>query len=107
MKPRFLLPFLVFSFLFCAALPARTFVVSPDGASTDGMTLERAVASIPILSDRGVDVEIVLKGGIYTLEKPIEFGEMQGAMLEIEPGKYASRVIVRAAEGEKVLITGG
>lgn len=107
MKTRFLLSFIVFSFLFCSALSARTFVVSPDGVSTDGMTLERAVASVPILSDRGVDVEIVLKGGIYTIEKPIEFGKMQGAMLEFEPGKYASRVIVRAEEGEKVLITGG
>jgi len=107
MQTRFFLTLLLSVFLLSTTLQARTFDVSPDGSTTNGMTLEKAVAAIPLLSDRGTDVEIVLHGGIYTLEKPIEFTKMNGAMAETAPGKYVSRVIVRAADGENVLLTGG
>lgn len=113
----FALSFLLVGFLWGSAAQAERFFVSPtegndawsgrlaepNAEGTDGpfRTLEKAKGIIPFLSGRDSDVEIILREGIYPLEKPLLF---QG---DSDSGTEQSRVIFRAADGETVLITGG
>lgn len=77
----------------------------PDPADGDGpfATVERAREAVrAVLKTRreGQAVRVVLRGGMYHLDAPLDFGPE-------DSGSGEAPVVYRAADGEKVILSGG
>jgi hypothetical protein len=103
------LPVFLVACLLSIPAAAAEFHVSPggdDGADGNSerpfATIERAQAAVRRLTAAGLssDVTVLVHGGQYTIERPLQFGPDDG-------GNEQFRVIYRAAEGQRPIISGG
>ncbi|WP_258105378.1 right-handed parallel beta-helix repeat-containing protein [Marinoscillum sp. MHG1-6] len=64
-----------------------------------GTIQEARTAAVKASKKKDGDVEVLLRGGVYTIDKPIEFSEKHSGV--------NGKIIFKAYEGEKAVISGG
>jgi hypothetical protein len=104
--------FLLIAPLIAATAQPFEICVSPEGSDSNEGTIEKPMASIHMAQRKAREmrrlndplirngIEIILRGGTYKLNEPLYFRPE-------DSGTEAGRTIVRAAAGERPVISGG